>query len=158
MALNYTTNQQLIDRFRDEREVAALTDSTDPETADATVLTRVLEGAEGYAHGYIARRYKIPVETSDASTESVLREVILDLAEVMLLRRQNKVSEAKEKQYDRAVTWLEGVRDGNIILPSATGLPSTESSKPSVKWGDNDAETASGGSERKFSRSSKGSL
>ena len=151
---NYTTTTKLKARFEDDEAVAALTDTLDSTGApDEAVLAEVIADAEGEIDSYLAVRYKVPVSvSSDSVLANRLISLTLDIATVNLLERGDQVSEAQQRRRDRATAYLEKLSTGELLLPSAATLTTTETKEPLVAYG-----TAGTGddSDRLFSRATQ---
>jgi len=135
---NYASNAELQTRFEDVEEVAFLTDTeadTPPSTPDQDVLTDVIEGAEGDINSRIGKRYATPVdETVDTELAATLKRRTLDIAEVYLLQRGGVVTEAHQRQLDRAIEWADKVSTGEFVLPGGVTPTSTASRNPVSEW------------------------
>ena len=150
--VNYATNQELIDRFEDVASAASATDSTDETTPDADVLTNAIEYAEGLINSYIGKRYLTPVNvSSDTQLENLLRGRTLDVAVFELVGTRNDLlSEAKQRAYDRCIEWLEMLAKGDVVLTGASTIPTTAARDPIAQWGSADHDEDSGTNTRDF--------
>lgn len=134
---NYTTTAQLKARFEDDEAVAALTDTLESSGApDETVLTEVVNDAEGEIDSYLAVRYLVPVDVASHTVlANRMNSLALDIAVVNLLERGDQVSEAQQRRRDRATAYLEKLSAGELLLPSATTLTTTTTNEPLVAYG-----------------------
>lgn len=163
---NYATSQELIDRFEDVASAASATDSTDETTPDADVLTNAIEYAEGLINSYIGKRYLTPVNVSaDTQLENLLRGRTLDIAMFELVGTRNDLmSDAKTRAYERCIAWLEMVAKGELVLSGASEVPTTAANSVTSDWGSGDHDedtgvsTATTTAARIFSRSEMSGL
>ncbi len=149
---NYATNQELIDRFEDTASAASATDSTDETTPDADVLTNAIEYSEGLINSYIGKRYLTPVDvSSDTQLENLLRGRTLDIAVFEIVGTRNDLmSEAKQRAYDRCIAWLEMIAKGELVLTGASTITSTAARDPVAQWGSADHDDDSGTNTAEF--------
>jgi phage gp36-like protein len=154
---NYTTTTKLKARFENDEAVAALTDTLEETGApDDTVLTEVVNDAEGVIDSYLAVIYQVPVDvSSDTVLGNRLDSLALDIAANNLLERGDQVSEAKQRRHDRAIEYLEKLSKGELVLPSAATLASTDTRDPTVSYG---TAGTSDDSVRLFSRATQDGL
>lgn len=130
---NYATTTELQARFNSAEEVALLTHTVG--TPDTTVLTDMLESAEGDINSRIGKRYATPVVvTSNTELTALMKRKTLDLAEFYLLREGDRVSDLKEKQGESVLVWANKIGDGTFILSGAVTPPSTASRDPLAAW------------------------
>lgn len=157
---NYATQANFEDRFSSDDEVAFLTDNTTAEGPNATVISEALEEAEGFINSYLARRYAVPVVvSSEASVAATLRGCTLDIAVYNVVGgRSDVVSDAKTKQYERWLAWLEAIAEGKVVLPGAATLPGPTAIANVAVWGSGDADVESDDATRVFSRESMATL
>lgn len=153
---NYASVADLKARFRDDTQVAGLTDDDESGTPDTAVLNEVIDDSEGVVDGYVAMRMQVPVDvSSDTVLAARMKSLTLDLAVHRLLVRADAESAVKERANDEAMEFLKLFSEGKVMLPSATTLPSTDSRDPVASWG-----TAGTGddSKRIFSRATMDNL
>ena len=153
---NYASNAQLIARFADEATAAFLTDSTN-STADADVLTEVIETAESEIDSYLSSRYDTPVSLSgETNLANVLKGKTLDLAQFYLMDRKGHAAETNEKRADKVIDWLVRIVDGDIPLPGADSVPASTQAKTGIVFGVSDADAST--SSRLFTRGKQARL
>ncbi|MCO6436542.1 MAG: DUF1320 domain-containing protein [Phycisphaerae bacterium] len=134
----YLTAQDVVDRIGSDAAARLTTDSgTTPNT---TKIDAVITEAEGEAHGYLARRYAVPVDlTSHPDVEATLRGHVMALTLYRLYALRPPVSETHRNGRNDAVEWLKGVAKGEIVLPAATTPASQTSDTPVASWGSSSA-------------------
>ena len=132
---DYCTNAEVKARFRSTAEIANLTDSTDPDTPNDSIITECRQAAEGEINGYLARRYAVPLDTSaDTGLAGALRGMALDLTVYKLYARQGQVSEAHASARNQVIEWCQRVASGEILIPSALTPTGTANDSPSTDW------------------------
>lgn len=132
--MSYIVNQDIIDRVGPDAAVQLTTDSG--SVADSDVLDEVRKGAEGEVNGYLANRYKVPVDLSaHADIADTLKSFTLDIAVFRLHARRPPVSEDIRTARDDAVKWLRDVAAGTIVLPASITPASTTSDDPTPTGG-----------------------
>lgn len=130
---NYATTSELQARFNSAEEVALLTHTVG--TPDATVLTDMLESAEGDINSRIGKRYATPVVvTANTELTALMKRKTLDLAEFYLLREGDRVSALKERQGESVLLWADSIAEGRYVLSGAVTPPSTASRDPLASW------------------------
>lgn len=140
MAALYATTAELTERFENVEAVALLTNETNGVPDDAFLVT-MIERANGIIHSRLAKRddrYTLPLDVTVALTETWARTITLDLAEVLLLRNGNRVSEAKEKQWDAAIEELDAIAAGDLEVPGVDP-GSVDDPTPSISTGTRDS-------------------
>jgi len=131
---SYITNQDLIDRVGNDAAVQLTTDSG--STVDDDVITEVVNSSEGEVNGYLARRYKVPVDLSaHADLAGTLKGFTLDIAEYRLRSRRQPVSDGVRTIREDAIKWLTAVSEGKVVLPAGITPASTTSDSPMAVWG-----------------------
>lgn len=153
---NYCSNAELIARFGSTEEAAFATDSTDPATPTATVLTEAIGAAEGLMNSYFAHQWITPVVVTDAEIAELVKGCALDLAHGNVHRRKpNAPDEVKERRAEW-IEWLKMAADGKVHMPGATPV-TTPSRDPLAQWSDA-TRTQPDDSGRVFTRESMASL
>lgn len=152
---NYATNADLKARFESNAAVAFLTDTGSTGTPNESVLTEVIANAEGMVDSYAAKRYAVPISTSDAVLAGMLKSATLDIATYKLLKRGDLVPQVKRDDYAATLEWLKDVAAGRAVMPSAATPASTASDGPTPSEG-----TAATGTEsdRVFSKASMSAI
>lgn len=132
----YLTAADLQARFENDDAVAHFTDTiSETGTPDADVLNEIIGRTEGQMDGYIAKRYKVPVDVTDAANLATLKSVGLDIASWYLMIRHQFSSEAAKQAYDAAIEWLKEIATGQAYLPAADTEDSTISRNPVAAFG-----------------------
>lgn len=147
---DYIVSADLKARFEDDAAVAHLTDTGDTGVPDEDVITEVIGSAEGLMNSYFARLYAVPIDTTDTDTASMLKGMALDIAEFLLLKRGDLVSEEKKDQFAAVKEWLRDVSKGVAKIAGATAPTATTVRGPYVEYNSDD--------ERTFSRSNQSGL
>lgn len=124
----YATTDDVMNRYKPIRTLFG-SNSTDVSTVE--VASVYVWAAQGLVDGYLGLRYQVPLTsvpplvtqiTADLSIHSILAEKLAEIPEFM------------DKRYDRCIKLLEQLRDGQLILTSASVISS---------GGDNEAWSAS---------------
>ena len=124
--MSYVTSDDVQERLG-EQALIELTDDASGGSADLDKVEEAIDGAEGEVNSYLGRRYAVPVDLAAHSMiAEVLKSFVLDLVEHRLHSRRPPVSEDVRRKRSEAVAWLIRVADGDIVLPTATGLPESE--------------------------------
>jgi phage gp36-like protein len=105
----YCTEQGLIGRFG-EQELIQLTDRANTGAIDSAVVTAAINMATADINSYIGRRYALPL----SATPDVLQDKCELLARYRLY--ENGATDQVRRDYEDAIKWLEGVRDGKNTL------------------------------------------
>jgi phage gp36-like protein len=113
--MSYTTLQELVDRYGEERLVQ-LTDRSMAEVIDQAVLLRAIADADAEIDGYLAARYRLPL----ASVPPVLTRIAPDI--VFYRLHSDEAPEEVRTRYEDARRLLEGISRGSVGL----GVPETE--------------------------------
>lgn len=152
MALYYATVDQLAERFEPGSvELAWLTHEENGEV-DTALATTFLEKGQDTIHEHLAPvGIDLPLDTSDAITESWAREITLDLAIIYLEIDNRQISEARKLLWDNIIARLIAIRDGNANVPGVDP-PATDSTSM-VSFGAQDATLVRDGGYRVSKRS-----
>lgn len=112
--MSYATLQDLIDRFGED-ELVQLTDraAVPTDAIDAVVVERALDDARRLIDGYVAGRYRLPLDP----VPDLVRRIACDLARYYL--QSNKPTELVKDSYKEAVRLLEKVAAGAVTLQAA---------------------------------------
>ena len=156
---NYASTTDLIARFESSADLAHLTDSVDDGAADTAVLDEVINDAEGEIDTYLAKRYAVPIDTTLSTVLAArMLSMTLNIATWNLTAiRGDIVSESKTIAHTLLIEYLTKLSKGELILPSATPVPTTTSDLPGASWGTADA-ASDQTSQRKFTRSTQSKL
>ena len=96
--------------------------------SDATIVEVVEDRAIAEMRGYMSRRYdcdKIFSAEGEQRHQLVLMMAIdIAIYHLFCIHNPRMMSEIRVERYERAIKWLEGVRDGNITVD---GLPEVAS-------------------------------
>ncbi|MBF0127684.1 MAG: DUF1320 domain-containing protein [Magnetococcales bacterium] len=129
----YVTAQEMIDLYGREA-ITDLTDRADPPTyqIDAGILQRAIDAATELLDGYLGRRYQLPLDTVPVDLQEHARSAVF-----FNLHRGRIVgiSESVRARYDDAVSWLDKVAKGEILLRAATPPATTGVGSPGFVTG-----------------------
>jgi phage gp36-like protein len=104
-----------------------LTDDAGTGQADPRVVDEARRGAEGEVDSYLARRYRVPIDTArHPELAGLLASVALDLIEHRLHARRPPIPEAVAARQRGALDWLAKVSRGEVALPAATVVPAND--------------------------------
>ena len=96
--------------------------------SDATIIEVIEDRAIAEMRGYMSRRYdcdKIFSTEGEQRHQLVLMMAIdITIYHLFCIHNPRMMSEIRVERYERAIKWLEGVRDGNITVD---GLPEVAS-------------------------------
>lgn len=109
--MTYCTTQDLIDRFG-ETELVQLTDRNGDGAIDQEVVDRAITDAAGEIDGYLASRYRVPLDTVPV----VVRKVACNLAYYSLHARIGVVPETVKTLHEDAVRLLRAISRGEASL------------------------------------------
>ncbi len=106
------------------------------ETPDETLILSVIQEAEAEVNGYLAARYRVPVDlTAHPELNAALRGRATDIALWRLFARRPPVPDEYEKLYKSAKEWLTMVAKGEIPLPATATPAATTSKEPQGGYG-----------------------
>lgn len=115
---------------------AQLTDRVTRKTADDVVGQAILDGAHGTIDGYLARRFKVPVDpTGDTSLTQFLLKHVLNLAAYDAWEGSPFITEVPDRvkfSYQETVKLLRDIAAGKVELPGATAIPSATAAGPTA--------------------------
>ena len=115
--MGYATNADVETRLGTALYVQ-LADDAGTGAANEGVVNEARAAAEAEVNGYLAGRYRVPVDTSSSpETATLLKSVTLDLVEWRLHARRPPVPEDVRSKWAAAVKWMEGVAVGRLWLP-----------------------------------------
>lgn len=139
----YASVQNFKDEFTDDNEVARVTDNTEAEGPNTTVITELLDRAQAIVDGKLAARYAVPVDVvAHPNVFPLLRGLTIHIAVYQAVGGRNDViSEAKKLLYDRAIEYLAELHDGEADLPGVSPLPSSTIHDQQGEYGFGDADT-----------------
>lgn len=138
--MSYIDNADITKRVGPDVAVQLTTDTG--AVADTEVLDEVRDAAEGEVDGYLAKRYRVPVDlTAHPRTAGALKSFALDIAAFRLHVRRPPVSEDIRTARADAIKWLRDVAAGTIVLPATATPDSTTSDGPPPEWGGSPAIT-----------------
>lgn len=111
--MSYATLQSLRDRFG-EAELVRLTDRATPPTGAVAVdvVEQALRDASAEIDGYLAGRYRLPLETVPAQLEGFC----CDIARFRLFGDAATERHPARLRYEAAVRYFERVAEGKIAL------------------------------------------
>lgn len=96
--------------------------------SDATIVEVVEDRAIAEMRGYMSRRYDCDkiFSTEGEQRHQLVLMMAIDIAiyHLFCIHNPRMMSEIRVERYERAIKWLEGVRDGNITVD---GLPEVTS-------------------------------
>ena len=129
--MSYATLEQLTDRFG-EQLLVQLTDRAQPATGaiDETIVDRALADADAVIDGYLAGRYRLPIETDTPA-------LLIDLALVIAIYKLHPygTDEKIVRDYDQALKTLRDISSGAIRLAVA-GVEAATSGAEGVQASD----------------------
>lgn len=132
--MSYATLDNLKERLG--KDYARLTDRSAATTADDDVGQAILDGAHGTIDGYLAKRFRVPVDaTGDTSLSQFLLKHVLNLAvfdawESNPFRKD--IPERVKYSYEQTIRLLRDIAAGKAELPGASAIPSANVSGPAA--------------------------
>lgn len=118
--MTYASQPDLVDRFG-ESMLIDLSDRGEPATGaiDAGVITRALEDTDAAINGFLAGRYRLPLQ----STPTLLRDLAMSIAIYKLHR--DSASDKIRQDYMDALKQLALISSGTVRLDVAGVEPAT---------------------------------
>lgn len=117
-----------------------LTDRIAAAAGNSTVAQESLESAEACIDGYLAVKYAVPVDVSNARVAALLRTMTLDIAAFRLMATSpfmEDVLARVEKLHDNQIKFLQGIRDGKTTIPGLAALAPATIDGPRIVTGGN---------------------
>lgn len=104
----YATINDVFARF----PIDSLVGSGGNNVTSIEISSVYISDAEGVVNAFLAKKYVIPV-----TAEPIVTHITADLAIFnMLAERTGRVPQVMQARYDRAMKYLEALRDGEMIL------------------------------------------
>ena len=120
------------DVFKRFPAIKTMVGSGTSDVATLDVASVYVADAEGIVDAYLGSRYTLPLAASPLITKITCDIAIYDLG----VDRMPRIPEWMQKRYDSAISLLEKLRDGDMILNPA--------SYTTVSTGDNEAWSSTG--------------
>ncbi len=99
----------MIDRYGEE-ELIQLTDRTQAEEIDDTVIDAAINDATGTMDAYLGTRYALPL----SSVPAVLKRICCDIARYLL--HGNEAPESVSDRHGAAIEFLQAIAKGDLDL------------------------------------------
>jgi phage gp36-like protein len=114
---NYTT----VDMLKERVGSTLFTSLAGADPGGSSLALMILGRAEGKVDGYLAGRYKVPVDPN-----GLVEDISLTLAEWELYRRSDwgSIPEKLDEARKEAMEMLREMADGKLSLPDATAMGS----------------------------------
>lgn len=112
-----------------EPELINLTNDeiTSDSTINMDVLNLIINHADDLIDGYLRTRYKLPLKF----TPSILQTISADISAYRVyLRRPSDIPEHIVKNYEKAISLLDKIQAGKILLDLPSEHPDEEIQKP----------------------------
>lgn len=114
----YATSDDVMNRYKPIRTLFG-TASTDVTTLE--VASVYIWAAEGLIDGYLALKYQVPL----VGTFPLITQIAADISiHNILAEKLAEIPEFMDKRYDRCIKLLEQLRDGQLLLSSASVISS----------------------------------
>lgn len=110
--MNYLTREDFLDKYNKRDLIRLTTEDEEGGEIDWTVIDGVIVDASELMDGYIVNRY----DTSTIVLNNTLKRACLFLSIYYLKYKKGIADESDLTQYKEAITFLEQVRDGKILL------------------------------------------
>jgi len=112
--MSYTDIDGVFSRYK---PIATLVGSADVQVTSVDVSTIFIADAEGFVDAFLSRRYETPL----SPVPRIITQITSDLAIFnMMVEKLPEVPDFFQPRYDRAMSWLEMIRDGQMDLTSQT--------------------------------------
>lgn len=105
-----------------------LTDLSSAGQIDAAYLADAIEEADSWINSYLQHRIAVPV----ATPPEILRRVSAAETVYILKNRRESLTEADQTRHEERISWLEGVRKGEISLGTDPRLTASTSVQPTT--------------------------
>ena len=117
------------------KEFVEITDRTNsPQTTpDQGVIAAAIAAGESRLHMRLGRRFKLPLDATDAVLMGVIRPIVCDFAWIALYPRADMADKNLITRVDEWEAWLAEIRDGKTDLP-ASAPPPAASEVSQVTW------------------------
>ena len=113
----YATLNDILNRFN---PIKTMIGSADEDVTSVSVTSLYIGDAEGVVNSYLGARYTVPLVT-----EPIITHITADLAIFKICEdRLPRIPDYAEARYRGAITLLEQLRDGKMVLSSSQSLPS----------------------------------
>jgi len=119
-------------------------DRDDDGGADSAVVAAAIDAAVAEVHGYLARRYQLPLDTSDQVLMAFLKPGLVDLAFARGHPRADMVSSKLQGRVDEFLGRLKDIRDGKADLPATAPPAAPANANSGVVWSANKRKTLGG--------------
>lgn len=86
-------------------------------TPSSAILKSAIVESEAEVESYIAKRYSLPLKSSDDVVPPKVKAVMITLAKYNLYARRNATSSEVKEARDSAVEWLLAVSRGDADIP-----------------------------------------
>ncbi len=111
---SYLTSISVLYPFVPLSDLNELVDDDADGSADTTMFDALADMVEAQFHGYVCRRYQIPLDTTDATILASARMYCARLFEYHSFARRRAVTGEIAERYKLVIKELEGIRDGKI--------------------------------------------
>jgi len=111
---SYLTSIDVLYPYIPSTDLAELLDDDGDGSYDATVFAAIANMVEAQFHGYVCRRYQIPLDVTDATIMAAAQGYCARLFEYVAFSRRRTVTGEIAERYKLAIKELEGIRDGKI--------------------------------------------
>lgn len=115
--MSYVTQAALENAIGGSDKLIQLTNDVGGSVATASIVTTILDYANGIVAGYVAKRYS----PSDAARSPALLAIAAEIGVRYARRRRGMPDPDDVKNEEAATKWLTGVADGTISLVDADG-------------------------------------
>ncbi len=103
-----------------------LTDDDGTGLPNEQIVQQALTAAQGEVDSYLARRYRLPLDSVRfPKAVETLAVITLDVAEYRLNTRRPPIPEEIQLRYRHALSWLTQLARGELLLPAESAIPAT---------------------------------
>lgn len=111
---SYLSSIDVLYPFIPSTDLAELLDDDGDGSYDTTVFAALANMVESQFHGYVVRRYQIPLDTTDATILAAAQMYCARLLEYHAFARRRAVTPEIAERYKLVIKELESIRDGRI--------------------------------------------
>jgi len=136
----FLTADDVTDGFNPSQLIELLDDPVNPTgTLNTTLRDNLIARVNGEASSLAASKLLFPIEVDDADATNIqatLAGFALDMFEYYAMKDKPHILEAftgVQDGYNRAVAWLEDVRDGKATIGTSKTLPGAEARSAAVE-------------------------
>src|SRR5712671_3493811 len=136
----FLTAADVTDNFTAAQLIELLDDSVNPTgTLNTTLRDKIIARVNGEASSLISGKLVFPLQVDDtdvANIKATLAGFALDMFEYYAMKDRPHILQAftgVQDGYNRAIQWLEAVRDGKVTIGTSKTIPGAEARNAAVE-------------------------